>query len=311
MDLNNEDSKNKLELESLQDENITNMNNIQILEKVVEETLSENLLLGFDINQLTSEIESLDKEIFTLNQRINEQEYKNLIEYNDLQSKIEKENSNLQIILSQLENFQNQENHSQNKNLSDYLEKKFSNDKFDEQYIIQNINKDIIDFQNYIKEQMQKKQMQVTGIVSLLQGILDESGFDYQIHIFGSYATGLCLPCSDLDVILVPRAIANGKEYSVLQSLYIKLQDIKFLRNPKLIENFIFPFISIQANEQYNFLNINISIQDVKHTGLQCVEYVKQYLNSYKILEPLNLIIKQILKNANLLYFYVRILLIL
>ena len=71
MDLNNEDSKNKLELESLQDENITNMNNIQILEKVVEETLSENLLLGFDINQLTSEIESLDKEIFTLNQRIN------------------------------------------------------------------------------------------------------------------------------------------------------------------------------------------------------------------------------------------------
>ena len=87
MDLNNEDSENKLELESLQDENITNMNNIQILEKVVEETLSENLLLGFDINQLTSEIESLDKEIFTLNQRINEQEYKNLIEYNDLQSK--------------------------------------------------------------------------------------------------------------------------------------------------------------------------------------------------------------------------------
>ena len=246
-----------------------------------------------------------------MNQKINEQEYKNLIEYNDLQSKIEKENSNLQIILSQLENFQNQENHNQNKNLSDYLEKKFSNDKFDEQYLIQNINKDIIDFQNYIKEQMQKKQMQVTGIVSLLQGILDESGFDYQIQIFGSYATGLSLPCSDLDVILVPRTITNGKEYSVLQSLYIKLQDIKILRNPKLIENFIFPFISIQASEQYNFLNINISIQDIKHTGLQCVEYVKQYLNSYKILEPLNLIIKQILKNANLLYFYVRILLIL
>ena len=41
---------------------------------------------------------------------------------------------------------------------------------------------------------------------------------------------------------------------------YTKLQDIKFLRNPKLIENFIFPFISIQANEQYNFLNININI---------------------------------------------------
>lgn len=311
MDLNNEDSKNKLELESLQDENITNVNNIQIFEKVVEETLSENLSLSYDINQLTAEIESLDKEIFTLNQKINEQEYKNLIEYNDLQSKIEKENSNLQIILSQLENFQNQENHNQNKNLSDYLEKKFSNDKFDEQYLIQNINKDIIDFQNYIKEQMQKKQMQVTGIVSLLQGILDESGFDYQIQIFGSYATGLSLPCSDLDVILVPRTITNGKEYSVLQSLYIKLQDIKSLRNPKLIENFIFPFISIQASEQYNFLNINISIQDIKHTGLQCVEYVKQYLNSYKILEPLNLIIKQILKNANLLYFYVRILLIL
>ena len=61
MDLNNGDSKNKLELESLQDENITNVNNIQIFEKVVEETLSENLSLSYDINQLTAEIESLDK----------------------------------------------------------------------------------------------------------------------------------------------------------------------------------------------------------------------------------------------------------
>lgn len=308
MDLNNEDGKNKLLLESLQDENTTNVNNIQIFEKVLEETVTENQLLSSDITQLTAEIESLDKEIFTLNQRINEQEYKNLIEYNDLQSKIEKENSNLQIILSQLENFHNQENHNKNKNLSDYLEKKFSNDKFDEKYIIQNINKDIIDFQSYIKEQMQKKQIQVTRIVSLLQGILDESGFDYQIQIFGSYATGLSLPCSDLDMILIPRTITNGKEYSVLQSLYIKLQDIKYLSTPKLIENFIYPFIAIQTNEQYDFLNINISIQDIKHTGLQCVEFVKQYLNSYKILEPLNLTIKQILKNANLLYFYVRIL---
>ena len=303
--MSDEENQEKLICESLKIENSNYAVNIQNYEKLIEESISENLLLNGDISKLSTEIESLDKEIFSLNQKIKEQEYKNILEYNELQSKIEKENANLQIILCQMENLQNQENHKQVTNYTDYLDKKFSNEKFDENYIIQNINKDIIDFQNFTKEQIQKKHNAVAGVISLLQEIVDQSKFDYRIQIFGSYATGLCLPSSDLDLILVPRSIPHGKEYTILQSLYIKLQEVKCLSAPKLIENFINPFIVIQANELYDYININISIQDMKHTGLQCVELVKHYLNSYKVLEPLNITIKQVLKNANLLYYYV------
>ena len=38
----------------------------------------------------------------------------------------------------------------------DYLEKKFSQVKYDEKYIIKNLQRDILDFQEYTKDQIKR-----------------------------------------------------------------------------------------------------------------------------------------------------------
>lgn len=47
-------------------------------------------------------------------------------------------------------------------------------------------------------------------------------------------------------------------------------------------------------------MHIDISIQDIKHYGLKCVDLVKEYLKEYEALEPLIFSLKNLLKMADL-----------
>lgn len=54
------------------------------------------------------------------------------------------------------------------------------------------------------------------------------------------------------------------------------------------------------STDQFNNMQIDISLQDQKHYGIRCVELVKSFLKEYEVLEPLILALKNILKYANL-----------
>lgn len=56
----------------------------------------------------------------------------------------------------------------------------------------------------------------------------------------------------------------------------------------------------MSSTDQFNNMQIDISMQDQKHFGIRCVELVKSFLKEYEVLEPLILALKNILKYANL-----------
>ena len=148
---------------------------------------------------------------------------------------------------------------------------------------------------------MSQKQLTIKNLFSSIQNLIDSLKFDYQIQIYGSYATGLCLPWSELDLVLVPKINNNqhGKEFTILQKLYISLKEVNWVISSEFIEKFIYPFITFQTDENFNNFTVNISIQDIKHNGLKCVELTKQFMKNYSALEPLIISLKQILKNSN------------
>ena len=59
--------------------------------------------------------------------------------------------------------------------------------------------------------------------------------------------------------------------------------------------------VNITQNKIVNNIVVNISVQDnnCKHKGLQCIELIGRYVNMYPILEPVIIVIKQILKYGN------------
>ena len=91
-----------------------------------------------------------------------------------------------------------------------------------------------------------------------------------------------------------------SSNYGALQSLYLNLYDKPWKKTIKFIDTAIIPIIKINASEEYNSMQMDISLQDGKHYGLKCVELVKSFLTEYEALEPLIFALKNLLKNANL-----------
>ena len=128
------------------------------------------------------------------------------------------------------------------------------------------------------------------------------------MNLYGSHATNLCLPWSDLDVVLIKRLNGNNissiqttfDNSSLLSKLFENIRNEPWVKDCKLISKASVPIIKLFAIEQYNNMSIDISIQDENHFGLKCVELVKNYIKEYKSLKPLVLAIKNILKRANL-----------
>lgn len=123
---------------------------------------------------------------------------------------------------------------------------------------------------------------------------------EFEVKLYGSHATSLCLPWSDLDIVLVSKRSQYSTNYSALQSLYLNLLDKPWKKSIKFIDTAVIPIIKIIATDEYNSMQMDISLQDGKHYGLKCVELVKSFMNEYEALEPLIFALKNLLKNANL-----------
>lgn len=108
-------------------------------------------------------------------------------------------------------------------NKAEYLEKKFSVSKYDEKYIIKCLQKDLLDFQEYTKDQIRRNKALQEELIRLVQEAVGEISTDFEVKLYGSHATSLCLPWSDLDIVLVHKRTNTSNNYGVLQSVYLNL----------------------------------------------------------------------------------------
>jgi DNA polymerase sigma len=177
---------------------------------------------------------------------------------------------------------------------------KFSTQKYDDKYIVKCLQKDILDFQDFVKEGIKVNRTYIDELIRLTKLAVNETIPDYDVHIYGSHSTNLCLPWSDLDIVLVSKKGNFVNNFSSLQSLYINLYDKPWIKSIKFIDGAIIPIIKLVVSDEFNSMQMDISLQDSKHFGLKCVELVRSFMNEYEALEPLIFALKNLLKNANL-----------
>jgi DNA polymerase sigma len=89
---------------------------------------------------------------------------------------------------------------------------------------------DILDFQEFTKEQIKKVKSTQEELIKLIQEAVEEVMPDYEVKLYGSHATNLCLQWSDLDVVLIHKRNYNSSNYTALQSLYVNLIVSKILK---------------------------------------------------------------------------------
>ena len=178
-----------------------------------------------------------------------------------------------------------------------FLEGKFHSQSYDHNYIVSCLQKDLTDYQAYVKEQISIKEPVIKEILQELQSVVNEINSNYKVNLYGSYCTGLCLPWSDIDTVITCES-GQTDEY-FLSRLYYKLTNKPWVKDHKFIENTAIPIIKLVSNDKFNF-HIDISEESEKHFGLKTVELVKSYLKAYSVLEPIILALKTLLNNGNL-----------
>ena len=120
---------------------------------------------------------------------------------------------------------------------------------------------------------------------------------NFKVNLYGSYCTGLCLPWSDIDTVIINENGHNDEYF--LSKLFGKLTIKPWVKSYKFIENTSVPIIKLVSNDKFNF-HIDISVESEKHFGLKTVDLVKSYLKEYTVLEPIILALKTLLNNGNL-----------
>ena len=310
IDLSSDNSQQQLNIEQLLNENSKLQSTACEYEQTVLSVYNDNNELSKELNYLQNNIITIDKQIEELTAKIrNQQQIKTHYEtkVDTLNYKLQYLQSKKQLLQTQSTTTSSSNDHHRNK--SNYLSSKFNNDKYTEEYIIKCLSSDILDFNSYTKiEADTKMPIIITKIIPLLQDVITSLGYgEYKLRIFGSYATGLSLPSSELDLVVVGssnKPIVN--EHLLLQKLYGKLNEMKGFQCT-FVEKFIWPFVMCSCGKEFNNIVVNISVQDnnCKHKGLQCIELIGRYVNMYPILEPVIIVIKQVLKYGNVLNYYV------
>ena len=314
-------------IDSLRTSNKEKEKKLKLIDDSIMKFKEENNLLNKEIEKIKNEIASRNNDINKLKQSIQQFNQGNSKYENDIKQKIQEKNNSFIKLKEMYDNIKNEiknnkldENSKKeylikikeetNKiqkeyqnNFKYYTNKLMNNNIYPDEYIKQCLQKDLIDFNNYIGARIQMISPKVKELITYIQNAVDASiGKDYEVKLYGSHATGLCLPWSDIDVVLCNK---NGDDidtnlYLPLHELYLYIKERNNFKDIKYIGTTTVPLIKIKTKENIGIQSVDISLQDKSHYGIKCVSLVLSYKEEYEVFLPMILALKNILKQANL-----------
>eukprot|EP01022_Parablepharisma_sp_SALTPOND_P004298 TRINITY_DN119_c0_g1_i1.p1 TRINITY_DN119_c0_g1~~TRINITY_DN119_c0_g1_i1.p1 ORF type:complete len:975 (-),score=71.83 TRINITY_DN119_c0_g1_i1:8854-11778(-) len=168
-------------------------------------------------------------------------------------------------------------------------------------YVYDKLTSDIAEFCKLVKLETVAMKSVRERLISEIRSQVRMLNSYLEISIYGSYAVDLSLPTSDIDIIIVQaQGISKANSAAILENLCEVLKRQKYVRETKMIQNTSMPVLRVECNEEMNCAKLDITVNDSRHKGIECVEMVRNVLKEYPELEKLMLVLKHILKIAEL-----------
>lgn len=177
---------------------------------------------------------------------------------------------------------------------------KFNNTFQDCKIISKNITSDILDFHEFNRKQIEKNKFMVDQNLNNIIQIIKNYCIDLDVMVFGSYQTNLCLGWSDIDLVINSKLNLTNT-LNILGNLKQRFEQYpKFIKSIIFVESTTIPLLKLVTQDQFLNYHIDLSVQDGKHFGIECVKLVRLFIDSYPALEPIIISLKNILKSAGL-----------
>ena len=175
--------------------------------------------LELEINELNAKILELEKEIKETDKKIDNKQKTN----QEKDEKLSEMEDKLDILSKELDKYQHnvtEAKKTQEKIINKFPEGKiykgsnrnsnkrdlkFKFNEIDDSEMFKILNKDLLDYQLYISENLrrQKVALQIENRINEIKNIIRNVSPDYEVQIYGSYALGLNMDWSDIDLVLI------------------------------------------------------------------------------------------------------------
>ncbi|XP_041125097.1 terminal nucleotidyltransferase 4B isoform X2 [Polyodon spathula] len=154
------------------------------------------------------------------------------------------------------------------------------------------LHEEIFDFYEYMSPRPEEERMR-KEVVQRIKDVIRELWPNADVHIFGSFSTGLYLPTSDIDLVVF------GKWDSLpLWTLEraLRKHNIADENSVKVLDKATVPIIKL--TDSYTEVKVDISFN--VQNGVKAAQLIKEFKEKYPVLPYLVLVLKQFLLQRDL-----------
>ncbi|XP_046677397.1 terminal nucleotidyltransferase 4B-like isoform X2 [Homalodisca vitripennis] len=154
------------------------------------------------------------------------------------------------------------------------------------------LHQEIEDFYKYMTPTEEEHQMRI-GVVKKIESIVHSLWPSAKVEVFGSFSTGLYLPTSDIDLVVLGQwnhLPLHTLENALLNSKISKSENVRVLDKASV------PIIKL--TDQMCDVKVDISFN--MNNGLKSAQLIKNMRKKYPVLGKLVLVLKQFLLQRNL-----------
>jgi len=160
----------------------------------------------------------------------------------------------------------------------------------------QGLDQEIEDFVKWISPTEEERKMRL-DVLERIQTVVQLVWPQARVEIIGSIKTELCLPTSDIDLVILG---ASREAFDVVPlfqlSLLLEEHGLSWPNGVNVITTAKVPIIKFQDRKSHCFIDIAFQV----NTGIENTKIVQSFLAQYPLLRPLTLVIKYYLKQNNL-----------
>jgi len=173
-----------------------------------------------------------------------------------------------------------------------------ANFKYDNQKLSDLLSQEITEFLQRIDSANATNVQVIDELIATINSIITRTfNVNCILQVYGSYASGLNMPWSDIDLLLTPEGNPNTLDLELLaESIKANdcFEDVRYIKSASV------PVLKLTSSSVYNHVQVDITLMNPSHYGVECANLIKQYLSIYPSLKPLTLILKQLLSAADL-----------